>query len=598
MAPLLNSESISKSYGSKTLFQNISFSLFQGDKVGLIGPNGSGKSTLLKILCNLESPDSGQVTTQKDLRVGYVPQASTYTKNTPEEVLLATLLANDDLDEHERYTQARIALGKAGFQKHDIAIETLSGGWKKRLDIANALVLNPDVLLLDEPTNHLDIEGIIRLEKFLQRINLPFIITSHDRQFLETVASRMVEVNMCYPKGVFATEGSYSTFLEQREIFLQGQQQYQNSLASKVRREIEWLRQTPQARTTKSRSRIQNANSLIQELSDVKSRNTSSKSQIDFSSTGKQSKKLLAVKNIGKTLQGKCLFSGLTFTLSPGSRVAIVGDNGCGKTTLLKVLAGELSADSGTVKEAENLSVVYFDQHKEKLPEEISVKEAFSPTGETIQFQGRSIHVSAWAKRFLFTPAQLELPVSQLSGGEKARILIARLMAKPADIIFLDEPSNDLDITTLEILEESLRTFPGAVVFITHDRYMLSDLATLLIGLGHGPDRAFFADYYEWERYHDEQKKIASAPVKKGPRIRSSQKRMTYQEKRELESIEEKILMAEEKVEETQKLLDDPKLSDNSDKLQDVCLKLKDAQESLETLYARWQELENKRADP
>ena len=589
MAPLLNAESISKSFGSKTLFQNVSLHLFNGDHIGLIGPNGSGKSTLLKILCGIEFPDDGKISTKRHLKVGYVPQMTTYSEKTVEDVLLNTLSIEDHLEDHEQRTLARIILGKTGFKKHNTSIETLSGGWKKRLDIANALVLNPDILLLDEPTNHLDIEGILWLESFLQRTNLSYIVTSHDRNFLETVTSRVIELNPCYPQGIFAVDGTYSAFLEKRDDFLRGQRQYQSSLASKVRREIDWLRQTPQARTTKSRSRMQEANSLIKELSHVKSRNRSSRSKIEFSNTGRKTKKFLTAKNISITFQDKCLFSNLSLTLTPGMRIAIVGDNGSGKTTLMKVLAGKLSPDTGTIKQADNLRIVYFDQHREELPEDITVKEALAPTGETVNFQGNSIHVSAWGKRFLFTTDSLKLPVKQLSGGEKARILIARLMTKPADIIFLDEPSNDLDITTLEILEENLSKFPGVVVFITHDRYMLNDLATLFIGLGADEKEYLFADYYQWENYRNEQKQknIASALSKKPSKQTQPQKRLSYKEKIELQNIEEKILITEKEIEETQKLLDDPTLSNDSDKLQKICLKIQNTEQSLEKLYAR-----------
>ena len=597
MIPLLNAESLSKSFGSKTLFKEISLHLFPGDKVGLIGPNGSGKSTLLKILAGLEPADAGQVITQRHLRIGYVPQMSSYSESTPEDVLLKTLSDDEHLDEHERHTLARIALGKAGFSDHTMPIETLSGGWKKRLDIANALVRNPDILLLDEPTNHLDLESILWLEGFLQRTQLSYIVTSHDRNFLETTTSRMIELNPCYPRGAFAVEGNYSAFLEKREDFLLGQQQYQSSLASKVRREIEWLRQTPQARTTKSRSRTQEANKLIHELSAVKSRNTTASAQMAFTSTGKGARKLLTAKNISKTLQDKTLFSNVDLNLTPGTRVAIVGSNGTGKTTLMKILAGELAPDSGTIKRAEGLQIAYFDQHRDKLPEDISVKEALAPAGDTVNVQGKPMHVNSWGKRFLFTPERMELPVKQLSGGEKARILIARLMTKPADILFLDEPSNDLDITTLEILEENLRQFPGAVVFITHDRYMLNDLATVFLGLGHGGSEYLFADYYQWENYLNEQRRqnaVVSAP-KKVAKNPAPQKRLTYNEKIELQEIAGKIILTETEIDETQKLLNDPALSSDNDKLQKICLKLKEAQQLLDKQYARWQELEEKK---
>ncbi|MGM0440177.1 MAG: ABC-F family ATP-binding cassette domain-containing protein [Chlamydiota bacterium] len=595
MTLFLNAEELSKSYGAKKLFEGVSLALFRGDRLGLIGPNGSGKSTFLKILAEIETPDEGRVVTPRDLKIGYVPQFTVYGQNTAENVLLKTLEGASYLDEHERQTQARIVLGKAGFDDPEISVSTLSGGWKKRLDIANALVWEPDLLLLDEPTNHLDIEGLLWLENFLQRSNLTYIITSHDRAFLEKVSSRVMEIDRCYPQGYLVVNGSYSNFLEKRADFLESQRQYQSSLSSKVRREIEWLRQTPQARTTKSSSRIQEANRLIDELAGVKSRNISEQAKIDFSSTGRKTKKLLVAKGLAKTLGGKELFNGLSLTLMPGMRVAVLGSNGTGKTTLMKILAGEVVADRGALTYAEGLRIVYFDQHREALPEDISVKEALAPTGDYVVFGGRSIHVNSWGKRFLFSSERLEMPVSHLSGGEKARILIARLMTKPADILFLDEPTNDLDINTLEILEENLRCFPGAVVFITHDRYMLSDVANLFVGLGHGSEDYLFASYYQWENYRKEHDKpIKAESPQKIPSKPKSKKGLSYKEKLELKNIEATIAEAEGMVEDCQQQLEDPKIAGDSQGLQEACKHLKEAQDRLEELYQRWQDLEDR----
>jgi len=596
MPPLLSAENISKSYGSKVLFKEISLALSSGDSIGLIGPNGSGKSSLLKILCGIDSADNGQITSQGGLKVGYIPQMSYYSEETPQDVLMKTLSKEAYLDDHECYTQTNIVLGRVGFKDSTVDLKTLSGGWKKRLDIANALVLNPDILLLDEPTNHLDIDGIEWLGDFLRRTNITYIIISHDRVFLENITTKIIELDHCYPQGIFAAEGSYTTFLERRQDFLEGQKQHQRSLSSKVRREIEWLRQTPQARSTKSRSRIQGANALIDELSVVSSRNKSTKTDINFSGTGRKTTKLLTAKNLTKAFGDNILFEDISLTLTPGMRIAIVGGNGTGKTTIMRAMAGELSCDSGTIKYADNLKIVYFDQHREKLPENISVRDALSPNGDQVLFQGRYIHVNSWGQRFLFTPDRLELPVSQLSGGEKARILIARLMTKSADIIFLDEPTNDLDISTLEILEDSLNSFQGAVVFITHDRYMLANLSTEVLGLGCKGKENFFADYYQWERYQKEQiktkelskvKTIVKTPIKK---------KLSYKEKLELENMEAAIASVENDIENKQKSLDDPIFSEDSGKLQEICQSLQQDQAELERLYDRWEELEDKKA--
>lgn len=378
-APLLNAESLCKSFGSRQLFKNVSLSLFPGEKIGLIGPNGTGKSTFMKILAGIEPQDEGNVSFQSGLKASYVAQETHYPDLSVEDYLMTALKKEHHLEDYEKETEIAICLSKLGFEDCTVMIKTLSGGWKKRLDIAYALVTNPDLILLDEPTNHLDIESILWLEKFIKNSNFTCLITSHDRNFLENISSRVIELNPCYPQGSFSIKGSYSTFLEKREEFLAGQAQYQKSLASKVRREVDWLRQTPKARTTKSRSRIQEAHGLISELSDVKTRNTTSKAQIDFSATGRKTKKLITVNNLSKTLGGKLLFSKLSFSLSPGMRLAIVGGNGTGKSTLMKMLIDEMNSDTGNIKKADGLKVVYFDQAREQLDESLSVKEALSP---------------------------------------------------------------------------------------------------------------------------------------------------------------------------------------------------------------------------
>ena len=609
MSLFLNGESLSKSYGSKTLFKEVSIHLFQGDKTALIGPNGAGKSTLMKILLGSEHPDQGQVSLKGGTKVAYVPQVTTYPDSTVEDFLLSTLTSKShNLNDYEAHTEVQIILGKVGFKNPQVKINTLSGGWKKRLDIANALIEKPDLLLLDEPTNHLDLEGILWLENFLKRTHTAFLITSHDRVFLESVTKRVIEINPCYPKGSLTIDGSYSFFLEKKKEFIQGQAQQQLSLSSKVRREVDWLKQTPQARSTKSRSRIQEAHRLIDELSDIKSRNKSSKAQIDFSNTGKKTKKLIAAKNLSKEYKEKTLFSNLDLTINAGDRIAIAGGNGTGKTTLMKLLKKELESDSGTVKHSENLQIVYFDQQREKLPNNITVKEALAPNGETVEFKGKSVHVNSYAKMFLFSTDRLSLPVKQLSGGEKARILIARLMTKSADILFLDEPTNDLDIETLEILEDSLSEFPGAVVFITHDRYLLGNLSNIVIGLGAPGEQYLFADYYQWEEYQKDQKKKDSLNKKNKPKLNNKTeqgkeqeqpttpiKKLSYKEKIELKNMEGNIQKKEDEIEALQEQLNSPSLISDNAKLQEICNEIKTKQHDLDSLYKRWEELEERK---
>ena len=598
MSILLTCDVLSKSHGSLTLFRDISFSIFKGERIGVVGPNGSGKSTFLRILAGLEKADGGAVSPRRGLRIGYVPQESNFPDLSVEQVVTAQLDDDASLEEHEKAVRVSIILGKLGFTDVEQSALKLSGGWKKRLEIAKALVLDPELVLLDEPTNHLDLEGILWLEKFLQQVQFTYMVISHDRFFLENVATRMVELNKSFPSCLFSSEGKFSVFLERREEFLSGQEQYQRSLNSKVRREIEWLKQTPQARTTKSSSRIQEANRLIQELADVKARNKKSSAKIDFVGSERETRKLLTGTNLGKSYGDRKLFSGVNLTLSPGTRLGIVGMNGTVKTTLLKILGGLITPDVGTLKYAEDIKIVYFDQHRDQLPLHLTLREALCPTSDLVIYRGQSIHVNSWCKRFLFTPDRLDMPISQLSGGERARILIARLMLKPADILLLDEPTNDLDIPTLETLEESLEDFPGALVLITHDRYMLDQLSNVILGLGTGDENEYFADYLQWEAYQN--RKPAASAAKSGPGEKSKAasstavKKLSYNEKRELENMEANISKAEENVAEWQSKLDDPANGKDAAKLQEACHGLHEAQSHLEKLYRRWQELEDK----
>lgn len=598
-SPLITCQAVAKSFGSRLLFKEISLTLFPGNKVGLIGPNGSGKSTLLKILLGLEAPDEGQVVRKRDLSIGYVPQSSLYPSLPVKDVVLASNKHGSAHHSHEWETRVNIILDKCGFTDPLQLADRLSGGWKKRLDIACALAGAPEVILFDEPTNHLDLEGIKWLEKLLQQEKLTFVIISHDRTFLEKVTNRTMEINKTFPKGIFIAETPYLQFVEKRREFLEGQVAYQQSLSSKVRSEVEWLRQTPQARTTKSQARVDQAGRLIDELADVKKRNTIAETKISFSWTERQTQKLLAAKNLTKSINNRKLINGLDLTLSPGMRLGIVGANGTGKTTLLKLLAGEIAPDMGTIKYADGLKIVYFDQQRAKLPTDISLRRAFAPDGERVNFQGQSIHVNSWANRFLFPKDQLDLPVSQLSGGEKARVLIARLMLQTADVLLLDEPTNDLDIPTLETLESSLQEFTGAVVLITHDRRMLENVCQGVIGLGEELGTTqIYSDLEQWERAKTPAKdklsakeKTASPPLPQSPKKKTG---LSYLERKELDQMEQRIAEAEKAIETLHCRVDELSASSDRDGFNKACEELGTAQHNLETLFSRWQELESK----
>ena len=611
MAPpiLLSCKSIGKSFGAKPLFDELSLALFEGDHVGLVGPNGSGKSTLLKILAGLETPDHGTCSMRRQLRIGYVPQEPAFAAGQTIEDALAQVFLDDGQNPHDHTGRIAKALSVGEFPSSDDLVTSLSGGWRKRLAIARALMLEPDVLLMDEPTNHLDLEGILWLETLLKTQARAFLVVSHDRRFLESVASRMLELNRRYPTGMFEATGRYSDFLEQRDLALQAQADYQSSLANRVRREVEWLRRGAKARTTKAKGRIQSAGQLIDELDGINARSEQATAGIDFVSSGRKSKQLVVAQQLGKTLGGRTIVQGLDFRLGPGHRLGLLGPNGSGKTTLLRLIAGTLEPDTGTLTRAEKLRVVSFEQHRDSLDQSATLRRALSPAGDAVVYQDRSVHLVSWAKRFLFKPEQLDLPVSRLSGGEQARLLIARLMLQPADLLILDEPTNDLDIPTLEVLEDNLLEFSGALVLVTHDRWLLDRVSTVLLALDGEGHAEWFADYAQWEAAQA-RRAGAAAPRSSGtqtPRAATKPcaadeapaakpKGLSFREQQEWGRIEQKILVAEQAVARCEAALHDPAVATDAAALHAQYTALDTARTEVEQLYARWAELDARRA--
>ncbi|HWM94787.1 MAG TPA: ABC-F family ATP-binding cassette domain-containing protein [Thermoanaerobaculia bacterium] len=603
-AVLLSCESLVKGFGARPLFEGLSFGLSEGDRVGLIGPNGSGKSTFLRILAGMEEPDGGTRAVRRGTRVGYVPQDPVFPPGKTVEEVLTEALADDPSEDFEKATRVAVTLGRAGFNDPAQAVDVLSGGWKKRLAISRELVRAPDVLLLDEPTNHLDVEGILWLEELLRSEPLAYVTVSHDRWFLENVATRMLELDRRYPEGLFQAPGSYSDFLEKRDEVLRNQAEYQSSLANRVRREVEWLKRGAKARTTKAKGRIQEAERLISELGEIKERTgpaTQARVGLDFNASDRKTKKLLVTTGLAKSFDAgtvrRKIVSNLDIKLTPGTKLGLLGPNGSGKTTLLSLLDGTLEPDAGTIERAEWLKTVRFEQGRETLDRSVSLRRALAPEGDSVLYQGRTVHVASWAKRFLFQSEQLDTPVSRLSGGEQARILIARLMLQPADLLILDEPTNDLDIPTLEVLEESLLEFPGALVLVTHDRYLLESVSTLVLALDGRGNSQYFADYAQWEA-HRESPAASKQAAPKPPPLPSKQekpKRLSYKDKLEWEQMEGKILEAEDALVAAQKAMEDPTVASNSAEIQARCAALEKARQEVERLYARWAELEEKR---
>ncbi len=601
MSVLFSLNNVSKTYGDDTLFYDLSVDFKAKEQLGLIGMNGSGKSTLLKMIHGKVAPDTGDMSVRQGEKFVYLAQEEKFDPDHTIESILYDSLKQEPLQDKERHKRVNQALGKGNFMDGTLPTKHLSGGWKKRLAITRALCMHPTLLLLDEPTNHLDIGGILWLEKILQTAPFSFILVSHDRTFLETVCANIMEIGRYYSQGYFKIQGGYQKFEKEREKFLAAQEKQQASLASKMRREDEWLHQGAKARTTKAKYRIEQALKLRMDLAAVRERNRhTARVEIDFSATGRQTRKLIFAHNLKKEFQGKTLFSNLTFELGPGFCLGVVGENGSGKSTFLSILEKTMEPDQGTVKWAENLKIAVFDQNRSQLNPDLPLREALNPAGgDSVNYKGRPVHVVTWAKRFLFMPDQLEMPVNRLSGGEKARIILANLMLQPCDVLMLDEPTNDLDILSLEVLEQSIQDFPGAVVLVSHDRYLMDRVCHRILYLDPQQGAQFYKDFDQVlaarQAGLEPVKKISEKPVEK-PKPAREKSRFSFKDKYELEHIEEHILEAEEQARALTLKIQEPEVLNDLALMTDTCSQLEKAEALVQELYARWEILEEKKA--
>ncbi len=601
--PLLTCRGLTKAYGAAPLFAGVSFGLAAGDRVGLIGPNGSGKSTLLRILAGLESPDEGTLAVRRGLRIGFVPQDPAFAAGATAGSAVAAAAADLPGTDTERSTQAAMALSRAGFDDFDVEVATLSGGWRKRLAIARALVGEPDLLLLDEPTNHLDLDGIEWLQRLLVSDRGTFLLVSHDRTLLAAVAARMLELSRSWPGGLFSVDGGYGDFLAAREAEAAGQRSTRDALANTVRRELDWLAHKARARTRKSKARIDRAERSMAELDDLRSRTASEALDLELSSSGRRTRRLVVARRAGKVLGGRQVVRELSLVLAPGTRLGVVGANGSGKTTVLGMLAGDIEPDSGAIERADGLVVARFEQDRGQLDPALTLRENLAPQGDTVLHQGREVHVAGWARRFLFEAEQLDQPLSRLSGGEQARVLLARLMLQPADVMLLDEPTNDLDLATLGVLEEALQEFDGALVLVTHDRALLDRVTDGILALDGRGGIERYADLDQWQAARSAASSASAgdgrsggeeSPLRRGRRA----PRLGYRERLEWEGMDDAILAAEDELERARAAVADPAIAADAPALADAFSRMRRAEEEVERLYARWAELEDRLTGP
>jgi ATP-binding cassette subfamily F protein uup len=604
LPPIINAQGLSKRYGLAPLFEDISFTVSEGERIGLIGPNGSGKSTLLEILFGRVKPDKGEVAIRKGAKVSFVEQISRFAPEATCRSVIQSASERSGVSEQELSFRTEEALSRAGFADFETHAAALSGGWRKRLAVVEGLVQEPDILLLDEPTNHLDLEGIKWLERLLEDAEFACVLVSHDRYFLENVANDMVELDRAYQEGFLRVKGKYSIFLEAKEAHLHAQGNRQDALANRVHTEIEWLRRGPKARATKSKSRIDKAHKMIGELADMNARSRTVTAKIDFSASNRQTKQLIVLDGLSYSIGGRSLFKGIDFTVTSGMRIGLVGPNGSGKTTLLRLLRGEIDPTAGTVRKADSLKIVYFDQNRELDPN-LTLRRALAPDSDSVIYQERVTHVASWAARFLFNAEDLNRPVGRLSGGERARVLVAQLMLQPADVLLLDEPTNDLDIPTLEILEENLLEYRGALVLITHDRYMLDRVSTIVFGLDGLGNAERFADYSQWDAWQGTQKAASVSKltkVTKPPQINLEtpsavpKNKLTHNESREFASLEKQIAKAEQSLLASRSALENHEIASDASRLQIAFAEMEAAQKNVDNLYERWSELERRKS--
>ena len=621
MAILLDAQQLTASFGARPLFEGVSFTVEDQERIGLIGPNGAGKSTLLRLIAEAEaaSPDGGSIARRRGLRVALLDQTPRFAHGATIRDAIAEGIggAHDspDFHEHERQVLAILGLDAAGGSiGPDTPVTSLSGGWKKRVAIGRALARRPDLLLLDEPTNHLDVEGIEWLETLLSRRGAAFatITVTHDRLFLQRVTTRILELDRRNPGGLLSVAGDYATYVRVKAETMHAQERREVVLRNTLRRETEWLRRGPAARTTKQQARIARAGTLGDEVAELERRNQTRTATLDFAAAEARPRRLIEARGIAKSYDGRTIFEGVDLRLGPGVRIGLLGPNGCGKSTLLRVLLGEEAPSVGTVVRADGLQVAYFQQSREALDPARTVTDTLCPDGDHVTFRGARVHVRGYLERFLFAHEQIQMQVGKLSGGEQSRLLLAQLMLREAQLLVLDEPTNDLDLPTLAVLEESLTGFDGAVLLVTHDRYFLDQVATTILAFDTrearpGVSRGVipFASLGQWEAWRAEvaaAEKTATVATTttaspEAPTTTSGGRRkLGYKEQREYDAIEEALARAEAALKEARAESERPEHVSDHAKLVTLLAAVDERQAEVDRLYARWAELEAKLA--
>lgn len=538
---ILNIEHVSKIFGDKTLFDDISLGVHQGDKIGVLGVNGTGKSTLLKIIAGLEVPDDGEVIFGRGIRTAFLPQNPEFPAGA--RVLSYVTEGKHDLDGGEPVSEAKTILTKLGIYAFDEPVDHLSGGQKKRVALARTLVDPADVLILDEPTNHIDNDMALWLEDYLNRFRGVLIMVTHDRYFLDRVTNKIAEID----KGsLYTYDSNYSGFLalkaQRKDMDLAAERKRQSLL----RTELEWVKRGPQGRGTKQRARLDRYEQLKNMAGPGETQNV----EIDSLGT-RLGKKTIELHHIFKAYGEKKLIENFTYILLRDDRLGIIGPNGCGKSTLMKIITGNLSPDSGEVVTGETVKIGYFAQENEDMEEDIRVIDYIRNTADYIQTSGGKITASQMLERFLFSPSMQYTPLSKLSGGEKRRLYLLKVLMEAPNVLVLDEPTNDLDIATLRVLEDYLDSFQGIVLTVSHDRYFLDRIADRIFAFeGGGAVKQYEGGYTDYLRARKppEELKPKEKKEKRSWKQKDTRLKFSYKEQKEYETIDEDIERLEEKI--------------------------------------------------
>ena len=581
MAAILSAEHITKAYTLKKLLTDMTLYIGEHDRIGVVGINGTGKSTLLKILAGLEEPDSGTVMRKNGLRVSFLPQMPDYSveRTAVEQVLFD---APKDVGAPDEY-EAKTLLSQFGISDFDADVRTLSGGQKKRVALAAALIRPVDLLLLDEPTNHIDAQTIALLEEKLGKYRGALMMVTHDRYFLDRVCNRIAEIS---GGELYLHDGNFSYYLEQKAARLDMENAAARKRSSILRRELEWIRRGAQARSTKQKARIQR----FEEMSAISGPQEEQKLALG-STSSRLGRRIIECENVGKSMGGKRLLRDFTYTILRDERMAVVGENGCGKTTFLRMLAGQLAPDEGTINIGETVKIGFFTQEFPKVDPHMRLIDFMRDIAEYVETPDGRFSASQMLEQFLFPSDVQYTPVERLSGGEKRRLYLASLLMASPNVLLLDEPTNDLDIATLEILEDYLATFKGAVIVVSHDRYFLDRIAQRLFAFEKDAHLVqyvcSFSDYLDAQRAQESEKDEKEEKSAVMPRrTKERELRMSYKEQKDYETIDARMEQLQGELER----LDDEIEKNASDfvKLTELTQKREQTQKELDEAEERW----------